>query len=184
MQPITSKSTSSTPGGKIAPSCTTCDDGLMSSSRSSGPQAAHDRGGAVLAVVHDLDGLGVDRLLDVHHRLELEEVVAALGHAADDRLGVDQVAAVGPGEVQLALRGLLDHETRIGVGEQEVAGAAVRERTGQAIRLVGHDLRAGLRRQVVEVDRLRRAERVYGSPDRFLDVNDERVGVQQRLPRD
>ena len=38
-----------------------------------------------------------------------------------DRFGVDQIAAVGSGEVQLALRGLLDHETRFGVGHQHVA---------------------------------------------------------------
>ena len=39
VQPIALKSRSSMPTGKMPPSCATWDDGLMSSSRSSGPHA-------------------------------------------------------------------------------------------------------------------------------------------------
>ena len=67
----------------------------------------------VLAVVHDFDRLVMQDGLDVHRRLDLEEVVPALRNAADHAFGVDQVPAELPDAVEVALRRVLDDEAGV-----------------------------------------------------------------------
>ena len=119
-------------------------DGFTKSRTSSGPQVRTIAGAAVAAVVDDLEGLRVDDGLDLHRRLDLEEVVEA-GMA--DELGVDDVPAEGADAVHVALRRVLDDEAGYALASSVVADATVGERAGDEVGGIGDAPRHGARRR-------------------------------------